>query len=70
MPGFNHTLLGVGPIYDADCTVTFSKEDVVVRDATNRTILNGWREEKAPYLWRITLLPDNADIPEFPQDAS
>ena len=42
----------------------------MVRDATNRTIITGWREKQAPYLWRIALLPDNADIPEVPQDAS
>ena len=70
MPGFNHTLLGVGPICDAGCTVTFICDSVVVRDATNSTILTGWREEQAPYLWRIVLLPDNANIPEVPQDAS
>ena len=69
MPGFNHTLLGVVPICDANCTVTFSKDAVVVRDATNRSILTGWREAKAPYLWRITLLPYNVDIPKVPQDA-
>ena len=38
MPGFNHTLLGVAPICDADCTVTFSRDAVVVRDATHRYI--------------------------------
>ena len=70
MPGFNHTLLLVGPICDSDCTVTFSRDAVVVCDATNRTILTGWREEQAPYLWLIALLPDNADIPEVHQDAS
>ena len=70
MPGFNHTLLGVGYICDADCIVTFSKYDVVVRYDTNRSILAGWREAQAPYLWRIALLPDNVDIPKVPQDAS
>ena len=69
MPGFSHTLLGVGPICDADCTVTFRKDSVVVRDATNRFILTGWIEAQAPYLWRIALIPDNMDIPKVPQDA-
>ena len=41
----------------------------MVRDATNITILTGWREEQAPYLWYIALLLDNTDIPEVPQDA-
>ena len=70
MPGFNHTLLGVGPICDADCTVTFIKDADVVRYATNRYILIVWIEAQAPYLWRIALLPDNVDIPKVPQDAS
>ena len=70
MPGFNHILLGMGPIYDTDCTVTFIKDSVVERYANNRSILIGWREAQAPYLWRIALLPDNADIPKVPQDAA
>ena len=70
MPGFNHTLQGVGPICDADYTAKFSSDDVVVCDVTNITILTGWRQGQAPYLWLIALLPENADIPEVPQDAS
>ena len=70
MPGFNHTLLGVGPIYDNDWTVTFSHDAVVVRYSKNRTILTGWSEEQTPYLWHIALITDNTDIPEVPQDAS
>ena len=30
MPTFTNTLIGVGPICDADCTVVFKKEDVTV----------------------------------------
>ena len=41
MPGFNHTLLGVGPIYKANYTIPFSKDAIVERDATNRSILKG-----------------------------
>ena len=70
IPGFNHTLLGVGPICNANCTLTFICDAVVVRGATNRAILTEWRKEQAPYLWRIALLPENADIPEVHQDAS
>ena len=28
--GFRHTLIGVGPLCDADCTVTFTREAVIV----------------------------------------
>ena len=33
MPGFKHTLIGVGPLCDTDCTVTFTRAAVIVRDA-------------------------------------
>ena len=44
MPGFRHTLIGVGPLCDADCTVTFTSEAVIVRDIQGMTVLTGWRE--------------------------
>ena len=42
MPGFRHTLIGVGPLCDADCTVTFTSAVVVVRDpqATTHVLVN------------------------------
>ena len=40
MPGFKHTLLGVGPICDAERTVTFSRDAVVVRGANTLGIRN------------------------------
>ena len=30
MPVFRHTLIGVDPLCDADCTVTFTREAVIV----------------------------------------
>ena len=44
MPGFRHTLIGVGPLCDADCTVAFTSEAVIVRDIQGMTVLTGWRE--------------------------
>ena len=44
MPGFRHTLIGVGPLCDADCTVTFTSAAVVVRDMHGNPVLTGWRE--------------------------
>ena len=41
MPGFRHTLIGVGPLCDADCTVTFPRAAVVVRDARGMPVLTG-----------------------------
>ena len=39
MPLFRHTLIGVGPLCDADCTVTFTSAAVVVRDPHGNPVL-------------------------------
>ena len=43
MPKFTNTLIEVGPIYDADCTLVFKKEDVTVLSPKGEPILKGWR---------------------------
>ena len=53
MPTFTNTLIGVGPICDAYCTVVFKKEDVTVLSPKREPILQGWREENLPRLWRV-----------------
>ena len=58
MPGFRHTLIIVGPLCDADCTVTFTSADVVVRDPHGNLVLTGWQEQSGPRLWRIALQPE------------
>ena len=50
MPGFRHTLIGVGPLCDANCTVTFKNEAVIVRDKRGTPVLTGWREASGPRL--------------------
>lgn len=60
MEGFQETLLGLGPICDADCQVTFDRWTVTIRDRHGRPILWGWRETCKPKLWRINLRPGNA----------
>ena len=57
MPGFCHTLIGVDPLCDADCTVTFTCEAVIVQDTQGTPVLTGWREASGPQLWRIALQP-------------
>ena len=42
MPGFRHTLIGVGPLCDADCTVTFTSAAIVVRNMHGNPVLTGW----------------------------
>ena len=43
IPSFTNTLIGVGPICDANCTVVFNKKDVIVISTEGKTILQGWR---------------------------
>ena len=62
MPGFRHTLICVGPICDADCTVTFTCAAVIVRNARGIPLLTGWREQSGPHLWRIALQPGESDL--------
>ena len=66
MPGFRHTLIGVGPLCDADCTVTFTSTAVVVRDPQVNPVLTGWREQSGPRLWRIAPQPDETTLPYMP----
>ena len=69
MPGFRHTLIGVGPLCDADCTVTFTSAAVVVRDLHGNPVLTGWREQSGRRLWRIALQPDKTTLPSMPYNA-
>ena len=57
MPGFRHNLIGVGPLYDSDCSVTFTREAITIRDKQGTALLTGWREATGPRLWRIALQP-------------
>ena len=66
MPVFRHTLIGVGPLCDADCTFTFTSTAVVVRDPQGNPLLTGWREQSGPRLWRIALQPDETTLPSMP----
>ena len=70
MEAFEDTLMGLGPICDAGCTVTFDANAVTIRDRSRRIILCGWRDKTAPRLWRISLLPSRAAIPHHDADAT
>ena len=58
MPNFTNTLIGVGPICDANFTVVFMKEYVTVLSPQGKPILQGWIENKLPRLWQFALSPD------------
>ena len=66
MPGFRYILIFVGPLYDADCTVTFTRASVIVRDTRGIPVLTRWREHSGPRLWRITLQPEKENLPKMP----
>ena len=68
MPGFKHTLIGVGPLCDADCTFTFTHVAVIFRDAQGSPVLTGWREQYGPHLWIIALQPVKSNLPNMPHD--
>ena len=68
MPGFQHNLICVGSLCDADCTVTFTHAAVIVRDARGTPVLTGWREHSGPRLWRIALQPGKSNLPKMPHN--
>eukprot|EP00957_Ditylum_brightwellii_P070109 5324992-Ditylum_brightwellii.AAC.1 len=43
MPNINNNLLSVTELCDADCTVTFSRNEVVV-EKNGEQLLQGWRD--------------------------
>ena len=57
MPSFTNTIVGVGPICDADCTVVFTKQDVTLLSPKREAIITGWREKKLPKLCSFALKP-------------
>ena len=70
MQGFHHTLIGVGPLCDADCTVTFICEALIVRDQHGTPVLTGWHEASGSQLWRIVLQLGEANLPRMPHNAA
>ena len=70
MPGFRHTLIGVGPLCDAGFTVTFTLAAVILRDARGTPVLTGWRENSGPHLWRIDLQPGEEKLTRMPNSAN
>ena len=62
---FTNTLIGVGPICDANCTVIFKKKDVTLLSPEGKPIIRGLREKKLPRLWRFDLKPNNKNIKDY-----
>ena len=68
MPSFCHNLIGIGQFCDADCTVQFTKQAVLVINLAGTMILQGWWELTGPKLWHFALHP--AAFPPAPHDAA
>ena len=58
MPGFQENLVVVGPICDANCTVTFKKNAVNIYSPTGMPIITGCHENTGPCLWHMYIMPN------------
>jgi hypothetical protein len=63
MPNFPHTLIGLGPFADQDCTIVLTKTTVAVYLPDSHPILLGWRDETGLHLWHFPL-NTKAGIPQ------
>ena len=48
MPGLQENLIGIGPICDADYSVTFTKDTVIIYSPNRHRVMRGWREKEGP----------------------
>ena len=69
MHGFRHTLIGVGPLCDAKCAVTFTRKAVIVCDKHSIAVLTGCCDSIGPRLCQIALQPSESDLTSIPNDA-
>jgi hypothetical protein len=63
MPSFPHTLIGLGPFANLGCQIVFTKTAVSVTHPDGHIILEGWREQDGPRLWRFPLNATKASLP-------
>jgi hypothetical protein len=65
MPSFPHTLIGLDPFANLGCQIVFSKHAVLVIHPDGHSILDGWRKQDGPHLWRFPLKATMPILPEF-----
>ena len=72
IPYFSHTLVGIGRFCDANFTVTFDKDTVIISEPADRPIIAVWRNIKRARMWRISLVhEEDLDPPIVPgEDAN
>ena len=68
MPRFQENLVSVGPMCDANYTVTLPKHAHNIYSTTGTPIITGWRETDGPRLWRMSLLPNPEYLPPLFSD--
>ena len=68
MLGSLHTLIGVGPLCNVNCTVTFTRNAVIVHNKPGTFVLTGWSESTGPRLCRISLQPGESNLPSMPNN--
>ena len=69
MPGFKHSLLGIGNLCNDNYTVIFTKQTVQVFNPQGDTILTGCRNQAGPHLWNFLLFPTSRNTPLAPPNA-
>jgi hypothetical protein len=63
MPSFPHTLIGLDPFANLGCQTVFTKMAVSVIHPEGHIILEGWREQDGPCLWRFPLKANKPSLP-------
>jgi hypothetical protein len=66
MPNVPHTLIGLGPFANQDCTIVFTQTTVTVYHPDGHPILSSWQDETGPCLWYFPLTTEAAN----PQDVT
>ena len=57
IPGFQHKLVGIGPLCDHRWKVLYKKHTVYILDEASKVLLQGWREPTGARIWRFLLQP-------------
>ena len=68
MSGFQDNLVVVGPMCDANFTVTFTNHAVNIYSPNGTPIITGWRETTGPRLWCMYIIPNPVNMSPLPND--
>ena len=68
MTGFQENLVGVGPMYEANCTFIFTKHAVNIYSPTRTQIITGWRETTGPRFCCMSIFTNPSDMPPLPDE--